>query len=281
MKFSAGLVSTLAIAGAAVAAPGKKGPPKPTTECGTTPTPRTTKIAGVEVVYTQIVQDALTLVEDFLELQPYLYNHVVRTWLLGAAALNNNATLKATVDLEVHALGSLLHDLAWDQRENSPYNSHAYRFEIDSGVAAMKFIKGHADAPNWSPERIEKVYDGISLQTIIGVPDFKNLDVQWIVKSVGFEFPQPRSSLIPEEFYDSVQGAYTNATLFRGTNDTFTRFVAKDPETSYNTFLAPFGDAYVPGYSEKGHRLFDLIHGGIELELGMYPDVEFTPLPAL
>lgn len=105
MKFSAGLVS-LALASSAAAAPKK---------CRSTDLP-TTVIAGVEVVNTQIVQDAHNLVKEFIELQPYLYNHVVRTWLLGAAALNNNATLKAEVDLELHAVGSLLHDLGWDRK---------------------------------------------------------------------------------------------------------------------------------------------------------------------
>lgn len=143
----------------------------------------------------------------------------------------------------------------------------------------MNWVKAHPDGKNWDAQRLERLYDGISLQTLIGVPDFKNIDTQWIVKSIGFEFPQPRSPLIPEEFYDSVQGNFTNSTLFRGTNDTFTRFAVKDPATTYNTFLAPFGDEYVAGYTEKGARLFDLIQGGIALELGQYPDVPFTPLP--
>ncbi|KAI1132757.1 hypothetical protein F5Y10DRAFT_260913 [Nemania abortiva] len=270
MKFSAGLISSLAVAGTAIAAPSKKCP------AGTLPT---TTIAGVEVVDTQIVRDAHELVKAFIPLQPYLYNHVVRTWLLGAAALNNNATLKAEIDLELHAVGSLLHDLGWDQRDDTPFNTHQYRFEVESGAAAVNFVKAHPDGKNWDAQRLERLYDGISLQTLIGVPDFKNIDTQWIVKSVGFEFPQPRSPLIPEQFYDSVQGNFTNSTLFRGTNDTFTRFAVKDPETTYNTFLSVFGDEYVAGYSEKGARLFDLIQGGIQLELGQYPDVPFTPLP--
>lgn len=101
MKFS-GLVSCLAVAGAATAAPSK--------QCSLP----TTKIANIEVVNTPLVQDALTLIKQFIPLQPYLYNHLMRSWLFGAAALNNNATLKAMVDLEVHAVGTLLHDLGWD-----------------------------------------------------------------------------------------------------------------------------------------------------------------------
>ncbi|KAI8626741.1 hypothetical protein F5Y19DRAFT_487958 [Xylariaceae sp. FL1651] len=275
MKVTA-LLSTLAVASATYAAPNHH---KRCPGAHTNSTLPTTFIAGVEVVDTQIVRDAQELVKAFIPLQPYLYNHVMRTWLLGAAAINNNATLKSEIDLEVHAIGSLLHDMGWDQRPNSPYVSGKYRFEVDSGVAAMNFIKGHPDAHNWDAARLEKVYDGISLQTIIGVVDFKNIQSQWIVKSVGFEFPQPRSPLIPTQFYDSVQGNFTNSTLFRGTNDTFTRFCVYNPATTYNTFLDVFGQEYVPGYNEKGARLFDLIQGGLEGELAEYPEVEFTPLP--
>lgn len=99
------IVSALALVGAAVAYPrhGKAGKKLPTT-----------KIANIEVVDTQLVRDAIAEVKKFIPLQPYLYNHVMRSWLFGAAAFNNNATLKAEIDLEAHAIGTLLHDLGWD-----------------------------------------------------------------------------------------------------------------------------------------------------------------------
>jgi hypothetical protein len=100
MKFS-GLVSSLAVAGAVTATPCKGNLP-------------TTKIANIEVVDTPLVRDAVNLIKAFIPLQPYLYNHLMRSWLFGAAAFNNNATLKASIDLELHAVGTLLHDLGWD-----------------------------------------------------------------------------------------------------------------------------------------------------------------------
>ncbi|KAI2622600.1 hypothetical protein GGS21DRAFT_494389 [Xylaria nigripes] len=47
-----------------------------------------TTIAGIEVIYTRL--------------------------LFGAAAMNANETLKNWIDLELHAVGTLLHDLGWD-----------------------------------------------------------------------------------------------------------------------------------------------------------------------
>lgn len=105
MKFSS-IVSGLALAGAAAAAP--KCPSSATTY-------PTTTVAGVEVIDTPIVRAARKFVETYYkDYQPYLTDHLYRTWLFGAAAINGNATLKASLDLEVHAVGTLLHDLGWD-----------------------------------------------------------------------------------------------------------------------------------------------------------------------
>jgi hypothetical protein len=80
-----------------------------------------TTIAGIKVIDTPLVQKARKLVETNFE--PYLVRHMYRSWLFGVAAINNNATLASEIDLEVHALGTLLHDLGWDQRPDSPWRT--------------------------------------------------------------------------------------------------------------------------------------------------------------
>ncbi|KAI0873423.1 hypothetical protein GGS24DRAFT_392617 [Hypoxylon argillaceum] len=259
------LVSALALAGSAIAAPSKAGKKLPTT-----------KIANIEVVDTQLVRDAIAEVKKFIPLQPYLYNHVMRSWLFGAAAFNNNATLKASIDLEAHAVGTLLHDLGWDMRPDSPWVTQEHRFEVDGGVGAMKFINDHpCEKKQWDETRIGWVYDAIALQAISDIPDFKSIQVQWIIKSVGFEFPGPRSPLIKDADYDSILAEYPNDTLFRGTNATFTWFAATKAETTYNTFIQDFGTAFVPGFNATGHRLFDVIQGGLAGELAAHPGSTF------
>ncbi|RYC64528.1 hypothetical protein CHU98_g1670 [Xylaria longipes] len=256
MKFS----SVLALAGAAVAA---KYP--------------TTTVAGVEVVDTQLVRDARELIQVFEEKQPYLIKHLYRTWLFGAAAINANETLKNTLDLEFHAVGTLLHDLGWDMRENSPFVTQEERFETDSGVAAVNFVKEHVKSDKcaskkWNAARLEKLYDGISLQTELSIIKFKNIQSQWIVNSVGLEFPGPRNPLIPEKDYNNILAAYPNDYLFRGSNETFTWMAGHKPEGSYNTFIEDFGTAYVPGYNASGHRLFDILLGGLAAEVEKHPN---------
>ncbi|KAI1271392.1 hypothetical protein F5Y07DRAFT_383039 [Xylaria sp. FL0933] len=261
MKFST-VVSALALGGAAAAAPSHKGKKLPTT-----------KIANIEVVDTELVRDAVKVVEKFIPLQPYLYNHVMRSWLFGAAAFNNNATLKAEIDLEAHAIGTLLHDLGWDMSPDSPWTTKEHRFEVDGGVGALKFIQEHPCAKKeWDELRLMWVYDAITLQAIADIPDFKSIQTQWMIKSVGFEFPGPRSPLIKDEDYDSILAKFPNDYLFRGTNETFTWMAATKPDAIYNTFIQDFGTAYVPGFNATGHRLFDVIQGGLQGEVAAHPN---------
>ncbi|KAI0554077.1 hypothetical protein F4679DRAFT_395759 [Xylaria curta] len=263
MKVSV-IASALALSGAAVARPkayshiGKKLP--------------TTTIANIEVVDTQLVRDAITEVKKFIPLQPYLYNHVMRSWLFGAAAFNNNATLKAQIDLEAHAIGTLLHDLGWDMRPDSPWVTKEHRFEVDGGAGALQFIRSHNCSKNqWDETREQWVYDAIALQAIADIPDYKSIQTQWMIKSVGFEFPGPRSPLIKDADYDSILAEFPNDTLFRGTNYTFTWMASTKPDATYNTYIQDFGTAYVPGYNATGHRLFDLIQGGLQAEVAANP----------
>ncbi|KAI0913076.1 hypothetical protein F4823DRAFT_578849 [Ustulina deusta] len=268
MKFS-GLVSCLAVAGVATA--GRISSRKSDPKC----TLPTTKIANIEVVNTPLVQDALKLIKEFIPLQPYLYNHLMRSWLFGAAAFNNNATLKASVDLEVHALGTLLHDLGWDMRTNSPWHSSDLPFEVDSALGAVAFVKEH-NLAGWNENRLERLHDGITLQGMGAYLNGKNIDSNWIVRSVEFEFPGPRSPLIRNADYDSILAEFPNDTVFRGTNETFTWLTLTKPAGTRGTFIEYFGVSYVPGYGEQSHLAFDLITGGVANEIAQYPNSTFV-----
>lgn len=271
MKFS-DIAAGLALAGASIAVPSSNGYP-------TSKYPTTT-VAGVEVIDTPIVKAARAFIEDYYkDYQPYLTNHLYRTWLFGAAAINNNATLKSTLDLEVHAVGSMLHDLGWDIKPNSPYVTADYSFEIDSGRFAMDWIKNwtavNGGADEWDEVRLQKVNLGILLQTFVGSNEFLFPESYWITKSIGFEFPVGESPLIGSENYDNIWAAYSNSTLFRGTNFTFTNMAVYKPATTYTTFLSEFGLHYVPGYDNSDSTLFALIQGGLQAEVALYPNVTF------
>ncbi|KAI1165428.1 hypothetical protein F5B18DRAFT_610943 [Nemania serpens] len=217
----------------------------------------TTHLYGVEVIDTQIVRDARAVIKNF---KPYLQKHSLRTWLLGSAAINANKTLKAQLDLELHAVTTILHDLGWDMTPNSPWVSADKRFEVDGALGAVKFVKNHKDAKNWDAVRLEKVYDGIALHGSPGLQEGKNLDVQWILNSISFDNPGAPSSLIPLPSFNSVVKALPNEDIVFGTNETWVWIASTKPAATYNTIVEPFGTAFVPGYNAVGHRIFDLIN---------------------
>ncbi|CAJ2505107.1 Uu.00g125010.m01.CDS01 [Anthostomella pinea] len=250
MKVTSSLASLLALAGVASANP--------------TMQPRhhknhslpKTMIAGVEVIDTQIVRDAQALIKDFV---PYLYYHQMRSWLFGVAGINANETLKGQIDLEVHAVGTLLHDLGWDMTPGSPYVSNDKRFEVDGALHARDFILNHPDAKNWDKARIALVYDGILLHNSAGLAPWKEPDVSYIVTSIGLDYQGPNGTLITPEVYAGIAEVFPQTELLSGTNETFTWICQFKPNVTYDTSLQPYGENYVPGYNASGHRGFDTV----------------------
>ncbi|KAI1326709.1 hypothetical protein F5Y16DRAFT_373785 [Xylariaceae sp. FL0255] len=264
MKFSAAL-SVLALVGASVATPHtSRGYP-------TTKYP-TTHIAGLEVIDTPLVRDVRKLIEEFNELQPYLYKHLMRTWLWGVAAMNANETLKGMIDPELQAVGTMMHDMGWDMRPNSPYVTLDQRFEADSGLAAMNYVKANPHAHGWDEARLERMYIGIALQIEKSLVSNVNFNSQFIVQCVEWEIPGPRDPRIPEKDYNNILAAYPNHYATRGTNATFTWFAAHKPAGTYNNAMEAFGTENVPGYNATGHRLYDTITANAKAEALKYPD---------
>lgn len=165
-------------------------------------------------------------------------------------------------------------------KPHSPFTTATYTFEVDSGRFAMQWIKNwtaiHGCAEQWDEVRLQKVNLGILLQTFIGSTDFVFADSSWITKSIGFEFPLGESPLIGSKNYDNIWKAYSNSTLFRGSNFTFTNMAVYKPAATYTTFLSEFGLHYVPGYNNTANTLFSLIKGGLDGEVAQYPNVPFV-----
>ncbi|KAJ2985694.1 hypothetical protein NUW58_g5397 [Xylaria curta] len=144
-----------------------------------------------------------------------------------------------------------------------------------SALGAVEFVKGHESAC-WNSNRLERLYDGITLQGMGTYLEGKNIDSNWIVRSVEFEFPGPRSPLIRNADYDSILSEFPNDTVFRGTNETFTWLALTKPAGTRGTFIDNFGTAYVPGYGPQSHVAFDLITGGVKDEIAQYPNSTFV-----
>ncbi|KAK2029179.1 hypothetical protein LX32DRAFT_589167 [Colletotrichum zoysiae] len=156
-------------------------------------------IGGVTVVDTPLVRAAQTFAQQVSD--TFLYNHIMRTWLFGALVINHNTTLKETVDLEVHAIGSILHDLGLVL--NGSWISQDRRFEVDAAAATTDFVERQVSRDGedaaWDANRLQLLFDSV---------------------------------LLSSEYRFSLY---------------------KQPTVAAQAF----GDAFVPGYSAVGQRIFD------------------------
>jgi HD superfamily phosphodiesterase len=91
--------------------------------------PATRTLAGITVPDSLLVDEAMDYARKACE--PYLFNHVVRSWLFAAKI---GELQKIDHDAEVLAVGTLLHDITLNNRFNGPR-----RFEVEGADLARSF----------------------------------------------------------------------------------------------------------------------------------------------
>ncbi|KAJ2987687.1 hypothetical protein NUW58_g4366 [Xylaria curta] len=223
---------------------------------GCTPNYPTTTIAGIEVVDTQLVRDALSMIKNS-GLNDYVVKHQIRSWLYGAQQLNNNATLKSIVDPEAQAITILLHDLGWDQSPDSPWTTKEDRFEVDSANAARNFVLSHPGGKKWSKTKVQQMWDAIALQGAYGLASKKEPLVWGSIQGIAVDYRGAGVFGINQTIIDQVTKEFPDDDLLTGTNETFKWFCEYKPETTYDTWVEGWGTYFVPGYNPTGHRQVD------------------------
>lgn len=194
--------------------------------------PRRT-IANVTVIDTPIVRAA----QDFARahMSDFVFKHVMRGWLLGALVAAHNATLAAGLDLEVHAVAALLHDLGWDRTPGSVIVSADRRFEVDGAFAARDFVVANATAPGdsrWDARRLQLVWDAIALHPQRSIFQYKEVEVQVAGFGITADFLGPLDGITRPEF-DAVVAEFPRDDLQKGVNDTLLWLCQSKPVTTY------------------------------------------------
>ncbi|KAI1813274.1 hypothetical protein GGS20DRAFT_491498 [Poronia punctata] len=225
-----------------------------TTTHGKYPSHPTRTLGNVSVADTKLVREALDFAKGHTS-SDAIWNHVMRGWLYGTLIISHNATLQSTVDPETHAIAAILHDLGWDQTANSSVISPDRRFEVDGAVAAGRFLATHT---KWDDHRIQLVWDSIALHTQESIFRYKQDTVLVTGEGIQMDF-RGASAGVTEEEYDAVLRAFPKTRFRETVNETFVWLCESKPETTYDTFMQPWGDNYVKNYSSQGNRAFDLI----------------------
>ena len=190
--------------------------------------------AGVEVPDTAIIDRAIDYARRACE--PYLFNHVMRSWLF---AVRLGQLKGIPHDAEILAVGTLLHDVTLNENYAGPR-----RFEVEAADLVRSFV---AEA-GMDDHRAWLVWDCVALNSTPSIGLFKQPEVALCTSGigldvVGFDFDQ-----LPASEIAAIVDEYPRLALKDRFVRCFTHFAATHPETSYDNFVRDFGERFVPDY---------------------------------
>ncbi|BAB48453.1 hypothetical protein [Mesorhizobium japonicum] len=194
----------------------------------------TRTVAGVSVPDTTIV--ARTLDYARLEYEPYLFNHVVRSWLFAVriAQLRN-----IDHDAEVVAVGTLLHDVTLNERFDGPR-----RFEVEGADLARVFAReGGVDE-----RRAQLIWDSVALNSTPSIGLYKEAEVALCTAGIGLDVIGFQYERIPSEEIARIVQEYPRLNMKRRMTKCFCHIAEKRPETTYDNFVRDFGERHILGY---------------------------------
>lgn len=203
-----------------------------------TPAPAERVIAGVTVPDTPLVRDTVEWARA--SLSPFLFNHVMRSWLFATllARLEN-----AHVDTEVLAVTVLGHDMGLMSEFVGPH-----RFEVDGANAGRSF----AQRQGMSARQCQLVWDGIALHSTPSIAHHKEDEVRLAQLGIGLDFGGWGFEAVPPEQMLQILVAFPRLRAKEGFVNCFCQLARTKPETTYDTVVRDFGERYVEGYAVPG-----------------------------
>lgn len=192
-------------------------------------------LAGVAIPGSDLIRRALEFAEAKCE--PYLFNHVVRSWLFAA----NIASIRNVEhDQEVLAIGTILHDVTLNTEFRGPR-----RFEVEAADIARAF----ATDAGMSARRTQLVWDCVALNSTPSIGLYKEPEVSLCTAGICLDVVGLGYDKICAVEIQAITAAYPRLDLKKKMTKCFCHMVEAAPATSYDNFLRDFGTRYVEGYS--------------------------------
>jgi len=195
---------------------------------------KTRELTGITVADTPLVDKAIEYARQKCE--PYLFNHVVRSWLFGArlGQLQNIAH-----DAEVLAVGTLLHDITLNEAFVGPR-----RFEVEAADLARNFVRENG----FDQRRAQLIWDSVALNSTASIGLYKEAEVALCTAGIVLDVVGIQYDFIPAAEMAEILKAYPRLKLKQKMTHCFCQIARKNPETTYDNFVRDFGERFVPGY---------------------------------
>ena len=191
-------------------------------------------VAGIVVPDTLLVTRAIEYARKHSE--PYLFNHVMRSWLF---AVRLAQTKDVAHDGEVLAVATLLHDLGLAKAFSGPL-----RFEVEGANVARQFARNEGV----DDRRAQLIWDGVALNSTPSISLYKETEVALCTAGIGLDWGGWGYEALPEAQIAEIVDAFPRLDMKQKFTHAVCRVVETRPETTYDNFARDFGERFVPGY---------------------------------
>jgi hypothetical protein len=202
-------------------------------------------LAGIKVPDTALVRDAIDLSRSLLE--PFLFNHVMRSWLFG---ISLSEAAEVTPDAELLAVAAILHDLGLTERYTAEN-----RFEVDGANAAREFMKDRGI----SAQQTQVVWDAIALHTTPTLALHKEPEVVMTHSGIAVDVLGAGLDRIPQEKQRAILTTFPRLAFKDQFKGCLCNVVRQKPMTAIDNILRDFGIRYVEGFTPPNFA--DLVAG--------------------
>ncbi len=191
--------------------------------------------AGIKVPDTALVSDAIGLSRSLLE--PFLFNHVMRSWLFGILL---SEAAEVAPDAELLAVAAILHDLGLTERYTAEN-----RFEVDGANAAREFLEERGI----SAQQTQLVWDAIALHTTPTLALHKEPEVVMTHSGIAVDVLGAGLDRIPQEKQRAILTAFPRLAFKNEFKGCLCDVVRQKPMTAVDNILRNFGIRYVEGFT--------------------------------
>jgi len=192
------------------------------------------KIAGITVPDSPLVGRAMEFARQKCE--PYLFNHVVRSWLFAARL---GELQKVEHDAEIVAVGTLLHDITLNEAFAGPR-----RFEVEAADLARNFAREEGV----DERRTQLIWDSVALNSTASIGLYKEPEVALCTAGIVLDVVGLQHNLIPPVEMTEILGEFPRLDMKRRMTRCFCHIAETKPETTYDNFARDFGERFVSGY---------------------------------
>jgi hypothetical protein len=194
----------------------------------------TRRLAGVTVPDSPLVSRAIGYARG--NCAPYLFNHVMRSWLFAVCLAEQR---QAAHDAEVLAVATLLHDLGLEAAFDGPL-----RFEVEGANAARAFARGEGV----DDRRAQLIWDGVALNSTPSIGLHKEAEVALCTAGIGLDWGGWGYEALGEARVAEIVDAFPRLGMKRQFARAACRIAETRPGTTYDNFAGDFGERFVAGY---------------------------------